>query len=206
MNRHDSGQEQTADGVAVANSYAAKVKGTAGILPRGYPWVMLVRSAILLAIIVTLYVLSFGFTVASWMVILVAAVAAVSVLLSVLRLRSAKPAVFRVRPEGIRLGGARHVVRLSWQEVQEIRISPTADGALTDILLRPSARFAPPRFSPTAEVLLSAVPRSYRFLKPPLLTPLTDPIRYSVPLWGTTAAEVAEGLQSLAPDSVPILS
>jgi hypothetical protein len=31
----------------VADSYAAQVKGTYGLMPRGYPWVMLVWYAIL---------------------------------------------------------------------------------------------------------------------------------------------------------------
>jgi hypothetical protein len=34
---------------------------------------------------------------------------------------------------------------------------------------------------------------------------MMDPPRYRAPLWGTTADEVAEGLRSVAPDSVPVM-
>jgi hypothetical protein len=118
-----------------------------------------------------------------------------------------KFSVFRVDAKGIRLVCGRHRVTLPWEEVQEVRISPGADGAVADILLLPSAPFVPRRLPSAAEVLLAAVvPQSYIFLKPPLLAPLSNPLRYSVPLQGPTADEVAEGLRPLTPDSITIMN
>jgi hypothetical protein len=62
----------------VADRYAARVKGTYGLMPRGYPY-----------------------------------------------------------PEGIGLGIGRHGIQIPWQEIQEIRISPAARGALADVVLLP---------------------------------------------------------------------
>jgi hypothetical protein len=182
----------------VVNSYAARVKGTYGTLPRGYPWVMLVWYAIIGALFATFIVHSWFGTVGG---IVIFAVGAATVRM----FRNVKTAAFSAHPEGIRLGGVRHRLQIPWQEIQEIRISPAADGALADIVLLPSAPAAPARFPPAAEVLLGLVPASYLFLKPPLLAPLTGPVRYRAPLWGTTVDEVAEGLRPLAPDSVPIV-
>jgi hypothetical protein len=182
----------------VANSYAARVKGTYGTMPRGYPWVILVHYAAIGALFATFMVHGWYGTVGGIVIFVGGAVA-------VRALRNLKTAAFRAHPEGIRLGGGRHCVQVPWQEIQEIRISPATDGALADIVLLPSAPAAPARFPPTAEVLLSLVPGLNLFLKPPLLAPLTGPVRYCAPLWGTTADEVAERLRPLAPDSVPIV-
>ncbi len=186
----------------MAETYVASVKGSRGILPRGYPWAALPWCAV-----VGLVYAYAAFKEPSWwgiaggMVFFGCGVAQVLVLWNV------KFQVFRADPEGIRLGWRRHVVTLRWQDVHEIRISPWADGAVADILLLPSASFVPRRLSPVAQVLLAAgLPQSWAYLKSPLLTPLSDPTRYSVPLSGTTTDEVAEALRPLTPDSVPILN
>jgi len=106
---------------------------------------------------------------------------------------------------GIVLGTSRHQVRIPWRDIQEIRISPAADEVLVDIVLAASAAVTPPRLSPKAEILAAAIPGSFWFLKPPLLTPLDNPSRYRAPLWGTTAEQVGEALASLAPEPVPVL-
>jgi hypothetical protein len=186
----------------VTNSYVACVKGKSGILPRGYPWALLPWYAIFGALFATV-----AFKEPSWGGISLGMVLFSSGLAHAWVIWNAKFPVFRADPEGIRLVQGRHRVTVPWEEIQQIRISPRTDGAVADILLLPSAPFVPHRFPRTAQVLLAtAVPQSYVFLKSPLLTPLTDPIRYSVPVSGTTADEVAEGLQPLAPDSVPIVN
>jgi len=105
----------------VANSYAARVKGTCGTLPRGYPWVMLVYYAIVGVLFATFMVHSWFGTVGG--IVIFAAGAA-----TVRMFRNVKAAAFSARPEGIRLGVGRHRVQILWQEIQEIRISPAADG------------------------------------------------------------------------------
>lgn len=181
----------------MADSYAAQVKGTYGLMPRGYPWVMLVWYAILGVLFATFMVHSL-FGIAGGIVIFASGAAMVWIF------QHATPRAFTADPEGIGLGIGRHGIQIPWQEIQEIRLSPAARGALADVVLLPSAPDAPPRLPPIAQVLLSVVPGSNRFLKPPLVIPLTDPIRYRAPLWRTTAEEVAEGLRPVAPDSVPI--
>lgn len=184
----------------MADGIGACVKGTAGTWPRGYSWGILMWSAICGALVASVAFHSLIPRLVIGLVFFGSGVARVWIF------RSMRQPVFIARPEGILLGGMRCRVQLPWQEIQEIRISPGAGGALADVLLPPSAPFAPPRFSPTVEVLLGViVPFSPLFLKPPLLTQLTDPLRYSVPLWGITADELAGRLQSVAPDSVPIV-
>lgn len=183
--------------VATQDGYVASVRAIRGF-PRGYPWAILVWYAIGAVIVATFeqhYLLT-G-------LLLGLAVLAAGVLFD-WALWNGKAAAFRARPEGIRLGGTRHSVILPWDEIQEIRISPGSDGLVTEIILLPSAPFVPRRFSPAAEVLLTLVPLSFLFLKPSMLTPLTGPVRYSVPLCGATADEIADGLRPLVPDSVPI--
>lgn len=179
------------------DSYTARVKGTYGTLPRGYPWVIIVWSAVAGALYATVETPLYG--TALGVVVFASGVIAVGLL------RNGKAPVFSAHPEGIRLGSQRHRIQIPWQEIQEIRISPTADGALADVVLMPPYPLARRRLPPIAEVLLSVVPGSILFLGPPLLDPVTDPAGYRAPLWGTTPDEVANGLRPLAPDSVPIV-
>ena len=187
------------DGVIVADIYTARVKGTHGTLPRGYPWVMLVYYAIMGAV--------FGaFAFDSPLVGAVrGAVMFACGVFTVLIFRNLKSPAFSARPEGIQLGGQRHRMQIPWDEICEVRISPATNGALADVVMLPSVPVAWPRFPPAAEVMLSLVPFSYLFLAPPMLAPLTDPVRYRAPLWGTTADEVAAGLRPLAPESTRIV-
>jgi hypothetical protein len=181
----------------MVSNYIAKVKGTYGTLPRGYPWVMLPWYAVMGTVFAVFEVHSW-FGPAGGTLIFASGVALVIIL------RNAKMPVFTAHPEGIRLGGQRHRVRIPWPEIREVRISRAGHGAWADFVLA-----APPlarrRLPPMAEVLLALIPGSYLFLKPPLLDPVADPARYRVPLWGATAEEVADGLRPLVPDSIPIV-
>jgi hypothetical protein len=193
----DDAQQIAVNGGAVTGSYVAKVKGTYGTLPRGYPWVLLVPYAVMGTIFATIEVHSWIGTAGG---ILIFASGAVTVAI----LRNMKTPTFIVNTGGIRLGGRRHRVDIPWQEIREVRISSAAHGAQVDVVLAtpPPARHRLPLM---AEVLLGFVPYSHRFLVPPLLAPVTNPAGYHAPLWGTTADHVAEGIKSLAPDWVSIL-
>lgn len=196
--------EGAVDGGAVANSYVALVKGTYGAMPRGYPWVLLPWSALAGTIFAI-------FEVHSWsgapggIVIFASGAAVVGILGNI------KTPTFIAHPGGITLGSPRHHVDIPWQEIREVRISSAAHGARVDVVLTEPTPRARRRLPPIAEVLLALflVPVTYwyrfRFLQPPLLAPVTNPAGYRAPLWGATADQVAEGLRSLAPDSVSIV-
>jgi hypothetical protein len=190
--------EDAEDGAAVANIYAARVKGTYGTLPRGYPWVALVWGATAGTIYATSAVHSW-FGTAGGVLIFAFSVVLVGIW------RNKKTPTFIADPRGIELGGQRHSVDIPWREIHEVRISSAAHGAQVDIVLAAPTPLARHHLPPIAEILLSLLPYSYRFLVPPLLTPTTNPAGYRAPLQGTTADHVAERLRSLAPDSVPIV-
>lgn len=179
-------------------SFRALVKGTYGSLPRGYPWVLLGQYAVVVAVFAV-------FIARSWAGIAGAVVIFSGGVLMVPVLQRGKTRTFGIDSHGISLGASRHYVRILWRDIQEIRISPAADGVLVDIVLAASAAVAPPRLSPKAEILAAAIPGSFWFLRPPLVTPLASPSRYRAPLWGTTAEQVGEALASLAPEPVPVV-
>jgi hypothetical protein len=177
--------------------YVARVKGTYGIRPRGYVWTRLAW-AVILGVGVGAVGIGYLFGVGFAVVIIAAGV------VTVLWMSQRKPRVFRASAEGLQLGGARDNIWLPWDDIWEVKISPQANGALVDVLVGPGAILGGRGLPPTAEILLSCLPGSYRFLTPPLLKPLTDPPRYSAPLWGVTDKDVADGLQRVVPDSVVI--
>jgi hypothetical protein len=183
----------------MADSYVARVKGTYGTLPRGYPWVFIVWYAITGTLFATVEVHSW-YGIAGGVLIFAGGLCTVALV------RNAKTPSFSAHPGGIRLGDQRHRIQIPWQEIQEIRVSPAADGALAEVVLMPSTPLTRRRLPPAAEVLLSVVPGSQLFLRPPLLDPVTDPAGYRAPLWRTTPDEVAKGLRALAPDSVAIVT
>ena len=122
-------------------SFRALVKGTYGSLPRGYPWVLLGQYAVVVAVFAV-------FIARSWAGIAGAVVIFSGGVLMVPVLQRGKTRTFGIDSHGISLGASRHYVRILWRDIQEIRISPAADGVLVDIVLAASAAVAPPRLSP----------------------------------------------------------
>src|SRR5579862_7291902 len=114
----------------MADPYVAQVRGTYGMLPRGWPWVMLVWSAVAGLLLATQQS-NRWFATGSGIVIFAGGVAFVAIL------RNVKTPAFMALSEGIRLGGQRHRLQVPWEEIREIRVSAAAHGAQVDVVLMP---------------------------------------------------------------------
>lgn len=191
----------------MADSYTARVKGSSAILPRGYPWVFLVGYGITAAVL----------AIENWLLgplkMVFVALFAANAIFWFYYFRNIKTKAFAADAKGIRLGLRRteqwrdrrsHIV-IPWDQVQEIRISPTAAGSTADIVLAPSAPVlrskAPP---PPVAFVLEFVPPFAFLARPAMLKPLADPPRYHVPLYRVTTADLVPALRQLAPASVPV--
>lgn len=191
----------------MADSCTAKVKGTSAVLPRGYPWVLGGWYAIMGVILASVT----GFPSPSSAALV--AVLLVGGLYLMNLLRNAKHNAFAADADGIRLGvrqvtpkrAQRLCTQIPWSQIQEIRVFPAAEGSTVDIVLAASAPVPrSPAMPAPVTIALAALPFSYLLQRPALLHPLTSPSRYRVPLFRTSATEIAASLRSLAPASVPL--
>jgi hypothetical protein len=186
-------------------TYTALVKGSYGVLPRGFPWILLFWYAIGAA--------AFGLEAGSgpYFSVVAPGVMVAAGLAMVYLVQQRKAAAFTVDAGGIWLGvqwkepwrDRRKRAHIQWSQIQEIRIAPDATGSAVDIVL--SGHAPQPTVRPAVAVLLLAfLPTSSLLLRPAILEPRADPIRYHAPLFGAGSSEVAEELRALAPPSVPI--
>jgi hypothetical protein len=192
----------------VTGSYTARVKGSDGIFPRGYVSVYLAWQAIAM-VAVTIVAVVGGYPLPAIATALAIGVA--SAIYMVYHFISFAPKAFAADAQGLRLGlpptksgqyRGRNIV-IPWNQVLQITVSATAAGSTADIMLATSAPvFRASAQPPMLERALKLTPLSGFLGRPPMLTPLTDPLRYRVPLYRVTTADLVSGLRSLAPDSV----
>lgn len=189
----------------MAGTYRAVVKGAYGVLPRGFPWILLVWYAVMAAI--------FGLEAGSTPTFRVVgpAVLVAAGIATIYLVQQRKAAAFLADAQGIWLGvrwkepwrDRRKRAHIPWPQIQEIRISPAPAGSAVDIVL---SGLAPhPTVKPAATAwALALLPTSTFLQRPAILEPLADPVRYHAPLFGVGSSEVAAALRTLAPASVPV--
>jgi hypothetical protein len=189
----------------MAGTYGAVVKGTYGVLPRGFPWILLVWYAVVAAL--------FGLEAGSgpmFRVVLPAVIVAAGIAASYL-VQQRKAAAFLADAQGILLGARwkepwrdrRKRAQIRWSQIQEIRISPAPAGSAVDIVLSGLAPHPTVRPAATAWAL-ALLPTATFLQRPAILEPRADPVRYHAPLFGVGSSEVAAALRTLAPPSVPV--
>jgi hypothetical protein len=192
----------------VDGAYRARVKGTYATLPPGYPWVFIPWWAIVMVLVE----IQIGFPSAAGVLFLAAGIS--SSIANIYILANAKPRAFAADTEGIQLGvrraeswqDRRKRTVIPWDQVLQIRISPSGAGSTAEILLAASAPLPRSRVLPLPVTFaLAIVPTTVFLGRPAMLIPLTDPPRYRVPLYQVKTADLVSALRSVAPASVPII-
>lgn len=190
--------------------YAALVKGSSAIFPRGYLWLIPVWYAAIAAAIVIKGKPPFWYGASALLALSLAAITVMAVL-STLRSNA-----FLADDDGIwlglRAGGRRKGRRrrdyryLAWPEIAELRIAARLYGARLDVVLAPgpNARGRHAFWHAVATGVTVVIPLAYLFRAPGLLRPRSDPPRYRVPLHDVTTAELQAALAPLAPPGVAI--
>lgn len=183
---------------AATAGYSALVRGPSAVFPRGTLWVLCFGYAVAYVILVVLVKEPLSIN-----LIYLAGFIGSAIALSLVFGR-AKYRAFAADDAGIWLGkNTTRPLRLKWEQVRQLKISPYPHGAVLEILLssghRPTGR--------TQQILSLAllyVPFGIRRARPGLLTVLPDPPRYRVPLTQVTPEELRSALSALAPAAFPI--
>jgi len=196
----------------VENRYAALVKGSSAIFPRGYLWLIPVWYA---AIAVLIKVKGKP---PSWYAPYALAATLLAALTLIAVLSTMRSNAFVADGSGIRLGlrGAarrrlgrrrRESTLLPWPEIQRLRIASRPYGARLDILLHRGSIADRHHlvWQIAATSLTVLIPIAYLFRSPGLLRPRSyNPPRYRIPLYDVTPRELRLALSPLAPPTVSI--
>ncbi len=190
--------------------YAALVRGSSAIFPRGYLWLIPVWYA---AIAVLFEVKGKP---PSWYAACALAATLLAAITLVVVLATVRSNAFVADDSGVWLGlrgGARRRfgrrrrenTYLPWSEVGQIRIAARPYGARLEIVL-PEGSLGPHHAIRqfVAAVITLVLPVSYLFRSPGLLRPRRDPPRYRIPLYDVTPEQLRLALAPLVPPTVPI--
>ncbi len=194
------------------NRYAALVKGSAALFPRGFLWLIPVWYA---AIAVAVKVKAKP---PAWYAPYALAATLLAVLTLIAVLSTMRNNAFVADGGGIRLGlrGAarrrfgrrrRESAHLPWPEVQQLKIASRPYGARLDILLHREAIADRHHvvWQIVATGLTVVLPVAYLFRSPGLLRPRSyGPPRYRIQLYDVTPEELRLALAPLAPPTVSI--
>jgi hypothetical protein len=200
----------------VGNRYAALVKGSSAVFPRGFLWLIPVWYAAIVLVV------KFKVKPASWFTwyapyalgITVLATLTLMMVLSTMRNNA-----FMADDSGILLGlraGARRRlgrrrrqnVHLRWAQIQQLKIAGRPYGARIDIVLHPGAVSERHHllWQAVATLATLVMPLSYLFRSPGVLRPRSyNPPRYRIQLWDVRAEDLRQGLAAVTPADVPIL-
>jgi hypothetical protein len=200
---------------AVGNRYAALVKGSSAVFPRGFVWLIPVWYAVI-AFVVKVKVRPASWF--AWYLPYALGITLLATLTLMVVLSTMRNNAFVADETGILLGlrGAarrrfsrrrRRTTHLPWHEVQQLKIASRPYGARLDIVLHNDS-VADPRYliwHGVATVLTLLIPIAYLFRSPGLLRPRSyDPPRYRIQLYDVRAEELRLGLAPLAPPTVAI--
>jgi len=199
----------------VGTRYAALVKGSSAIFPRGFLWLIPTWYAVIVLVIrVKLKPPSWSTWYAPYALgaTLLATVTLIAVLWTM------RTNAFVADESGIRLGlrGAarrrlgrrrRQSTHLPWPDVQQLKIASRPYGARLDILLRRDSIVdrQNPVWLAAATVLTVLIPVAYVFRTPGLLRPRSyNPPRYRIKLLDVKPDALRAALAPLAPPTVAI--
>lgn len=196
----------------VGNRYAALVKGSSAIFPRGFLWLIPVWYTAIAVLIKVKVKPPAWYAPYALGATLLAALTLIAVL-STMRNNG-----FVADDGGIRLGlrGAarrrlgrrrRESTHLPWPEVQQLKIASRPYGARLDIVLHRGAIADRHHliWQTLANVVTLLLPVAYLFRSPGLLRPRSyDPPRYRIQLYDVTPEELRLALAPLAPPTLRI--
>lgn len=200
---------------AVGNRYAALVKGSSAVFPRGFIWLIPVWYAAI-ALVVRVKVKPASWF--AWYAPYALGITLLAALTLIVVLSTMRNNAFVADDSGILIGlrGAarrrfsrrrRQTTHLPWPEVQQVKIASRPYGARLDIVLHRDS-IADRRnliWQAVATVLTLLIPLAYLFRSPGLVRPRSyDPPRYRIQLYDVTAEELRLGLAPLAPPTVAI--
>lgn len=195
--------------------YAALVKGSSAVFPRGFLWLIPIWYAVIVGVIkVRLRPPSWS----TWYVPYALGATLLATLTLIAVLWTMRTNAFVADESGIRLGlrGAarrrlgrrrRKNTHLPWPDVQQLKIASRPYGACLDILLHRDSIVD--RHNPVwlvvATVFTVLIPVVYVFRSPGLLRPRSyNPPRYRIKLLDVRAEELRLALAPLAPPTVTI--
>jgi len=195
----------------VEHRYAALVRGSSAIFPRGYLWLIPVWYAAIAVLFEVKGKPPSWYAACALAAMLLAAITLAAVLATV------RSNAFVADGSGVWLGlrgGARRrfgrrrreTTYLPWTDVWQIRIASRPYGARLDIVLSATAIADRPNviWQIVAAGLTVILPVSYLFRSPGLLRPRRDPPRYRIPLYDVNPEELRRALAPLAPPAVQI--
>jgi hypothetical protein len=205
----------------VENRYAALVRGSSAIFPRGFLWLIPIWYVAIAAAIKFKDRAPLWYEPMRWYEPIALGALLLAALTLIVVLSTIRNNAFLLDDSGIWLGlrgGARRRFgprrrrnrHLPWPEVQRIRIVFRRYGARIDVFLPaapPSSRGrAIWRVTATslAAGLTVLIPLAYLFRSPAILRPRRDPHRYRIPLYDVTPEELRLALVPMVPPNLPI--
>jgi hypothetical protein len=195
---------------AVENRYAALVRGSSAIFPRGYLWV------IPLWYVALVILAGAKDRPPSWYGLIALPATAMAVLMVIAVLSTLRSNAFVVDENGIllglrgaaqrRFGRRRRQKHLGWYEVGQIRIASRRYGSRLDIVLAEGSASGCGRmvWRIAAAVITVLLPPACMFRMPGLLRARSDPLRYRIPLYDVKPEELRLALAPFVPPNVPI--
>jgi len=191
------------------------VRGPASRHPRGFLWLFPVWFLILTAVVLGVGVSASGHL-PLWLGVTEIGALAIAFCTAFCVQATARHAAFRADSEGVRIGvkfrttryrpGLRQV-RLTWDQVAQLRMVPRRYGVLLEIVLSPAASIVrPPSLVRQGLVLAGTLvmPVGLGLRKPALTTPELEPPRYRLPISDRTVPELRAELAALKPASVSV--
>ena len=203
------------------NRYAALVRGSTAIFPRGFLWLIPIWYVAIAAAIKFKDRAPLWYEPMRWYFPMALGALLLAALTLIVVLSTIRNNAFLADDSGIWLGlrgGARRRFsrrrrqnrHLPWPEVRQIRIAYKRYGARIDVYLPDAPNTSRGRaiWQATATSLAAGLtvllPVAYLFRAPAILRPRSDPRRYRIPLYDVTPEELRLALVPMVPPNLPI--
>jgi hypothetical protein len=205
----------------VENRYAALVRGSSAIFPRGFLWLIPIWYVAIAAAIKFKDRAPLWYEPMRWYEPIALGALLLAALTLIVVLSTIRNNAFLLDDSGIWLGlrgGARRRFsrrrrqnrHLPWAEIRQIRIVYKRYGARIDVYLpdAPVSSRGRAIWRVTATSLAAGltvlIPLAYLFRSPAIVRPRRHPHRYRIPLYDVTPEELRLALRPLAPPNLPI--